>query len=541
TLESRQLLAVGPQLIGVQPNNSDLLDNGETLVQSPRELRFRFDDAQVIDTATLNGIRISRSGGDGSFGLATVQSDFGSNGRANILLTANEPGKAFIIQVSQSNLAGGATPTVSLNGSTISIVLNSNPSTPTTANQLIGAINTSTALSGSVTAKLNGGLGTTRIGLNSTTGYSPLQLNQVNDSLVVPGAILVGQSPDQNEVTVRFAENLIDDNYRIEIFGFDDPGLGIVGLRNVPTSSLQGDLFVPSKARTRQDTIDFRLDLGPQVVSVVPQPIVRVNGQLRQQRDTIVVYFDSDKLLVENDVNGRPTNRSAENPEFYRLILTADTVRNTDDQFFTPSSVVYNAASNTAALRFAGDINDLAGAISGPTTFRLRIGTRESAPIQPTRQEAAATVITDLNTNGAAMLRFTSRQVGEAGSGVQVAFTNSGTAGPSVTAAGKIVSVNIGGPTVSALQVFNAIRASSAAMSLVSVDFEPGSNTAIVVGNRTLSYSPLTLLGLGSSFDTATNLGAIGSAFTSQTSLVLSSSIDPEKFLLDLPGASDDA
>ena len=35
-LEPRQLLAVGPQLIGVQPNNSDLLDNGETLVQSPR-------------------------------------------------------------------------------------------------------------------------------------------------------------------------------------------------------------------------------------------------------------------------------------------------------------------------------------------------------------------------------------------------------------------------------------------------------------------------------------------------------------------------
>ena len=205
TLESRQLLAVGPQLIGVQPNNSDLLDNGETLVQSPRELRFRFDDAQVIDASTLNGIRISRSGGDGSFGLAAVQSDFGSNGRANILLTSNELGKSFAIQVSQSNLAVGASPAVSLNGGTVSIVLNSNPISPTTADQLISAINTSTALAGSITAKLNGGLGTTRIGLNSTLGYSPLQLNQVNDVVVVPGAVLVGQNPDQNEVTVRFA------------------------------------------------------------------------------------------------------------------------------------------------------------------------------------------------------------------------------------------------------------------------------------------------------------------------------------------------
>ena len=221
-LEPRQLLAVGPQLIGVQPNNSDLLNNNETLVQSPRELHFRFDDAQVIDAATLNGIRITRSGGDGSFGFATVQSDFGSSGHVNILLTSNESGKAYSVQVSQSLLAFGAAPTVSLSGSTLSIVLNSNANSPTTADQLVSAINSSASVAGTVTAKINGGLGATRIGLNAVAGYSPLQLNRVNDVVVVPGSISVGQSPDENEVTVRFAENLTDDDYRVEIFGFDD-------------------------------------------------------------------------------------------------------------------------------------------------------------------------------------------------------------------------------------------------------------------------------------------------------------------------------
>ena len=539
-LEPRQLMAVGPQLIGIQPNNSDLLDNGETLIQSPRELRFRFNDATVIDPATLSGIRISRSGGDESFGLATLQSDFGSIGRVSILLTATEAGRAFDIQVSQALLGVGAAPGISRNGSTISIVLNSNPNSPTTGDQLVSAINTSTALAGSVRAKVNGGLGSAQVGLNSTS-YSPLRLNQSNDLVVTPGAVLVGQSPDENEVTVRFAENLTDDNYRIEIFGFDDAGLGIVGLRNVPMNNVAGNLFKPTDPLTRKDTIDFRLDLGPQVLAVVPQPTNRVNGQLQQQRDAIVVYFDSDKLLVENDANGRPTNRSVENPEFYRLIFTSDTVRNTDDQFFLPNSVAYNASANTATLRFGVDLNDLVGPSAGPATFRLRIGTRESAPIQPVRQEASATVISDLNTNGAVKLRFTSRQVGESGSGIQVVFTNTGVAGPLVTAAGRTVSINIGGPAVTAQQVFDAIRASSAASGLVGVDFEPGSNPTTIVGNRTLAYSPLTLLGLGSSFDTATNLGAIGSAATLQTSLILSSSIDPERFVLDLPGASDDA
>ncbi len=67
SLEGRQLMAVGPQLIGVQPNEGTLLQNGTVLHVSPRELVFRFDDSAAIDASTLAGIQITRSGADGIF------------------------------------------------------------------------------------------------------------------------------------------------------------------------------------------------------------------------------------------------------------------------------------------------------------------------------------------------------------------------------------------------------------------------------------------------------------------------------------------
>ncbi|MCA9125525.1 MAG: tandem-95 repeat protein [Planctomycetales bacterium] len=539
-LEQRQLLTVAPQLIGIQPNNSDLLADGDVRNQAPRELVFRFDDAQVINAATLSGIRITSAGGDGSFQLATAQSGFGSNGEANIQLQAARPGQAWNVIVAQASLASGAAPTISVSGSDITITLNSNVASPTTAAQLIAAINASSALSGKLTAKLNGGLSTAVLGQSSTSGFSPISVDSTRDTILTPGAVLIGQSPNENEVTFRFAETLQDDNYRVEIFGFDDPFAGVTGLRNVSDSGGLGDLFQPSVAGTRKDTIDFRLDLGPQVQSVVPQPVVRVNGQLQQQRDTIVVYFDSDKLLVENDAAGNPTSRSVENPEFYQLIFTSDTVRNTDDVVFLPTDVHYNAVTNTATLRFSGDINDLPGAGVGPASYRLRIGTRESIPTAPTRSEAAATAVTDLNTGGAVKVRFTSRELGESGNGIQVNFVNTASGTPQISVAGRAVTIDLGRASLTAQELVNLFRASPAS-ALMSIDLEPGSNASLPIGNANLSFSPVSLYGLGSSFNTASDLGVIGSSSKTLTSMILASAIDPEPFILDLPGASDDA
>lgn len=413
-LEARQLLATAPQLIGIQPNNSELLTSGAVRNTAPNELVFRFDDVQRIDPSTLAGIRLTAAGGDGRLGVATAESDFGSNGRASIQLTSEVPGQNWTVSVNHSSMAVGMPPTLMVSGSTVTITLNTNINSRTTASGLLQAINNSPLLSNRLTARLKGGLETATLGHLEASTYSPIRVQGTNDRMITPGTVLVGSSPNENEVTMRFAEALKDDLYRIEIFGFDDPARSIVGLRNVGTSGAgSGDLFRPTQEGTRQDTIDFRLDLGPQVTAVVPQPVVREGTQLRQRRNEIVVYFDSDKLLVENGSDNKPTSRSVENPAFYQLIFTRDTVRNTDDTYFQPQSVRYNALTNTATLLFASDLTDLAGGVGGNVTYRLRIGTRETQPISPSRQnatEVGSTFDTSMNlgTVGSASIAQTS-------------------------------------------------------------------------------------------------------------------------------------
>jgi hypothetical protein len=390
-LEERKLLAAGPQLIGVQPNNSDLIVDGVVRDVSPRELLFRFDDAQMIDPATTGGIRLTRSGGDGTFGLNSAATDFGSNGRVDIQLTMKNPGQSLTVSTTKADL-GAAGPSLNIvdsgNTSTLQIVLNSNVSAPTSAAQLVNAINSTSGVSSRVTAKINGGFADTKLGTLTPTNLANFSINRTNDVIIQPGSTLVGSTPNENEVTVRFAEVLPDDFYRIEVFGFDDVAGGIVGIKNVATVNSPAEFLQPRVAGTRQDTINFRLDLGSKIVGVVPQPVVRnTSGALTQQRDTIVVYFDSDKILVENDSSGNPTSRSAENPDFYQLIYTAGTIRNTDldgdDVVYRPTSVRYNASNNTATLTFASDIDNLRPSGAPRAAYRLRVGTRESIPFAP--------------------------------------------------------------------------------------------------------------------------------------------------------------
>jgi hypothetical protein len=369
----------GPVLIGVQPNNSELIENGAIRTVAPRELTFRFDDKQVIDPRTVSGIRVTRAGGDGSFGLPSAASDFGTNGRVDIQLTSKLASEPLRVLVTRADLGLGVGPQLSLNGSDVSIVLNSRTGSQITAEALVGLINaTNSPVASKLTARINGGLRTTLLGAVNPT-FSPIQLSANNDQIIVPGAVIIGDTPNENEVTLRFAENLPDDMYRLEIFGFDDATRGVTGLRNI-----DGDLFTPRDPNTRQDTIEFRLDLGSKIIGVVPQPVTRnSSGQLQQARDTIVVYFDDEKIFVQNDAFGAPVPGSVEDPRFYRLIETLDTVRNTDDFVLLPLSATYNASANTVTLKFQGDDIDKLRRGGSKSSFRLRIGTSEVLPSEP--------------------------------------------------------------------------------------------------------------------------------------------------------------
>lgn len=171
-----------------------------------------------------------------------------------------------------------------------------------------------------------------------------------NDVTVTPSYI--GIETSANEVIVRFDQNLPDDLYRMTIVGS-----GVGALKDT-----SGKSFNNSTNLVRP----FSLDLAPQVVAVVPQPISRDGaGKLTQATNQIDVYFNANDTL---------DMASATNVNNYQLIRTggtSGTATPNDDVVFKPISVSYSPTSGKAVLTF--NTSDLL--TSG--AYRLRVGTSE--------------------------------------------------------------------------------------------------------------------------------------------------------------------
>ncbi|QDS92516.1 hypothetical protein FF011L_12630 [Roseimaritima multifibrata] len=376
------------------------------------------------------------------------------------------------------------------------------------------------------------------------------QLGTSDDLMVdLPDGSVVVNPDAGNELLVSFPSALPDDKYRIEVFAFDDPSAGIVGLRNTSSDGSPGELLVTGNLGARKEQVDFELRLGALVEAVVPQPVVReADGSLTQRRDVIVVYFNEDELFVEDDASGDPTLRSAENPRFYQLLNTRETVRTTDDEFFLPTDVQYDPVSHTATLTFADDISNLAmsddygpGTIDGGT-FRLRIGTavddRTELIIQPTTVAIQAAARTDLQTDGAVAVEFRAIEEGEAGNGITVRFERSLT--PGVTARvenGREVVFDLGSGVATAEDIRTAALASDVNL-LLKVIINGNASAPAGAG---LELAPaLQMVAAGDTFNSAYDVGVLGGGSQSRTSLILSESIDAQAFLLDQLGGSTD-
>lgn len=475
-LEQRQLLA-GPNLVGIQPNQGQLLFDGVELTTAPRELVFRFDDSSPIDPETLSGIRVTRAGSDAVFESAIATSDLGTgnqvllefrarqagtageglqvnftsssrvgsgapvitvtNGLINIDLNNNparptqvrdlitgvdahptasqslqvfsvsgatlfplgtsvQPGTSVTLRganaadassdlgtngevrvrifstrpgtegrntsvvLERANAGGPANPLVLVSGSQVTVRINSNPGNETTVADFINAINTNPEASTLINSVLEAGSAATLLG-NRATFAQTLALTGANDIVVEPGYVGIGNSP--NEVVFRFAERLPADTYQIDIFG-----AGPTALANV-----DGEAFNDGENFGRQ----FRLNLGPKVAAVVPEPIRRQgNGTLSPDMGVIEVHFDERMDLA-----------SVQNRSFYQLIFTRDTASPLDDVVVLPTSVVYDSATNIAKLTFDGPLARIPNPAGGgflTGAARLRIGNAQTLPTAPT-------------------------------------------------------------------------------------------------------------------------------------------------------------
>ena len=470
---------------------------------------------------------------------ASVCSNFNAGAGLEIEFTSTLTGQAGLgtqIVVTKADLGGVSPPTVTVNGKTINVVLNSNASGPTTAEQLVAAINAHPQAGALVTAAITVGRPDTVIGNRAIT-YSPLTLKGASDIVVQPGYVGLGDTPQQ--VVVRFAESLPDDLYYVEVLG-----TGATPLRGLAGGAF-GDRTDDGVDNGADYQLRFELDLGAQVLAVVPQPLRREwdgvlkQWVLRQSPDKIQVYFNNDDLYpTKVTTSHTTTNPAVVDPRFYQLIFTNDTVHNTDDVVYYPTTIAYDPASDMAELSFAGPLDTLG---SGYGTYRLRVGIDEALPPTPAWQLAeAASAVSDFNTGGAVQVRFQAQQDFATAVTIAVAKRDwGGPGGPAVSVTGQAIVVELNtspGNETTAQMLVDAMNSHSLAGQLVaaSVVSAPGSEATDIATPATAG-AVLTLAGLGSSFDTASDLGVLGSQ-----GRILASTIDTQAYTLEFPGAIDE-
>jgi len=128
------------------------------------------------------------------------------------------------------------------------------------------------------------------------------------DVPVALGSITVNDVPNQNEVVLRFAETLPDDTFRITIQG-DDPAVpGYQGLVSAPPAPAVGGAFRNGGTYA----FDVRLDRGAQVVSVVPQPVIRETTieflEVPADGDLLTVSIRGTRMVLEFQAQSHPAH-----------------------------------------------------------------------------------------------------------------------------------------------------------------------------------------------------------------------------------------
>jgi hypothetical protein len=211
-------------------------------------------------------------------GAAEVSESFEVQG-LEVRFRAVQPGvdgNGLQVAVLAANRGVNQPPLVAVAGRKITVTLNTNASTPrVSARDLVNAINAHPVARTLVEAAIV--LGDYQL---ASPGVAPAAASIAAaaprtvrldgaDEVIVPGYIGLGDTG--SEIIIRFAETLPDDNYRLEIFGVDDANLGVRALRNA-----SGVPLTPLEAGADRDIIDFELNLAPQIVSVVPQPVTKL-------------------------------------------------------------------------------------------------------------------------------------------------------------------------------------------------------------------------------------------------------------------------
>ncbi len=193
-------------------------------------------------------------------------------------------------------------------------------------------------------------------GLNANTIANGIKLiragrdgafGDANDQVITPGFLGFGDT--DKVVKMRFNATLPDDLYRVVVIGADNAALNETAIRNVqvPPKTLDTRAFDSTPTDRTRDTVDFKLELGAQIVAVVPQPVDRSASSTV----TLAASGGSFSLRV---YQGDTTSNAATSAIGLTLVGNA-----------TRTSATYDRATNriTVNLATGATVNDVAKAI----------------------------------------------------------------------------------------------------------------------------------------------------------------------------------
>lgn len=336
TLEVRNLMTTGPELIGIQPNEGSVLALGATttptvLNVSPRELVLRFEQGAAIDTNSLGGIQIKRAGSDGALSAAYLTTDLGTAGAAVVDFSASLPGQqgnGTEIRFTKSSRTTGvgsnpaSFPVLTVQGQRITIDVNIAPGFKTTAGDLVQAMRQDPATSAVVL----------------TTFLRGNQAAVIADTVPTDRTLtLIGA--DSARASTNF--NSGSSTLQVEFLSVNSAS-SATGIR-LEFTSRSFDVPGPPNVLVTGQTVRVELNSNSRALTTVQEVIDAINGSR-----------DAQQLLTARLVSGSALTRIGGNAINYSPILLAGG----DDQLVTPAYIGLGNTDREVIVRFGEALPD---------------------------------------------------------------------------------------------------------------------------------------------------------------------------------------
>ncbi|MDA1049277.1 MAG: hypothetical protein O3C40_02205, partial [Planctomycetota bacterium] len=299
-------------------NGDDTTDVSQVVPTTPLVL----DGVKDVSPLVLNGAN-----------AATAVSDLGTLGAIEVQYTAvasAAAGNGISVVTTKANRGASGGVGVTVSGNVITVQVNTHVANRTTARRYVNAINGNPAARALVIATLPIGVPETDISALGSALTIQATLGGANDVTITPGYINRGDNP--NEVIVRFAETLPDDDYRLEIFGVSNAASATTSFRTTLDVDITNDVQVRFVSREPGVTGNNRsIQISKSSLGIAAPPNLSLSGT------TIQIQLNT---TLGSETSAQQLQDAIDNDAAISALLTTEITGNANANIATPAAPV---------------------------------------------------------------------------------------------------------------------------------------------------------------------------------------------------------